>query len=245
MGMVRLPLLRIIVDPHANSGAWNMAVDEALLQSAIEGDVATLRWYAWCEPTVSLGYFQREAELAGDPRLASLPRVRRLSGGGALVHDRELTYSLTIPSNQRLVSSPLELYGLVHDSFIEAFRQRGIVLKMRGTTSRQQDEPILCFQRQDEHDLVLDGHKVLGSAQRRRRGAILQHGGLLLGSSDVTPTLPGIGDLATNADLTELEQSVTDVLSARISESALTGTLSEVERRFARREPEQPDSKTC
>jgi lipoate-protein ligase A len=99
---------------------------------------------------------------------------------------------------------------------------------------------MLCFQRQDEQDLVLNGHKVLGSAQRRRRGAILQHGGLLLKASKFAPDLPGIIDLTTGVDLTDLEQSVSTVLSAQISESTVQDSLTETEREFARRSQGQP-----
>ena len=100
--MTKLPHLRILIDDEPQSGAWNMAVDETLLETAIASDLATLRFYRWREPTASLGYFQREADYFAETRLASLPAVRRLSGGGTLIHDRELTYSLILPASQRL-----------------------------------------------------------------------------------------------------------------------------------------------
>jgi lipoate-protein ligase A len=202
------------------SGAWNMAVDEVLLQSAIDNDVATLRWYSWREPTVSLGYFQRESDVVGDSRLAGLPRVRRLSGGGTLVHDRELTYSLALPGSQRLIERPVELYRLVHLAFVEVLRGRGADVALRGSTLKRSEEPVLCFKREDEHDLVLKGFKVLGSAQRRRRGAILQHGGLLLGASPVTPELSGIGELCPSADLTALAGALGTALLRDIADSS-------------------------
>ena len=66
-----------------------MAVDEVLLETAISANLATLRWYQWEEATVSLGYFQKSADLSNDPVLSRLPVVRRLSGGGAIIHDDE------------------------------------------------------------------------------------------------------------------------------------------------------------
>ena len=90
--MLKLPHLRILIDEEPQSGAWNMAVDETLLETAIASDLATLRFYRWREPTASLGYFQREADYFAETRFASLPAVRRLSGGGTLIHDRELNY---------------------------------------------------------------------------------------------------------------------------------------------------------
>src|SRR5882724_9809402 len=88
--------LRLIIDPPAH-GAWNMAVDEALLESAAVDGIATLRLYQWSEPTLSLGYFQPAADRQTHPASRECPLVRRASGGGAILHDRELTYSLAIP----------------------------------------------------------------------------------------------------------------------------------------------------
>ena len=233
--MARLPRVRQIIDSTANPGSWNMAVDETLLESAIDDGVATLRWYTWREPTVSLGYFQREDEILGDARLAKLPRVRRLSGGGTLVHDHELTYSLTLPGSQRLIERPIELYRLVHLAFVEVLRGRGVDLDLRGPTVKRSEEPVLCFAREDEHDLVLKGHKVLGSAQRRRRGAILQHGGLLLRASSITPELPGIGDLCPAADLAGLAAALGMSLIRRIADDSREEPLTAKETEMATR----------
>src|SRR5687767_13677741 len=95
-----MPTLRLLIDPPA-SGAWNMAVDEALLASAAAG-VATLRFYTWSQPTLSLGYFQHAHQRDAHAASRSCPLVRRASGGGAILHDRELTYSLAVPLRQRL-----------------------------------------------------------------------------------------------------------------------------------------------
>ena len=224
--MSKLPEMRVLIDDEPQSGAWNMAVDEVLLETAIEREVATLRFYRWREPTASLGYFQREAVFFAETRFASLPSVRRLTGGGTLIHDRELTYSLTLPASQRLIARPMELYDLIHNAFIEVFDQRGIVLRQRGSTVHRTDEPLLCFAREDEHDLVLHGHKVLGSAQRRRRGAILQHGGLVLQASPATPELPGIGDLCLGHELSGLETDLVSRVASVVSESFVGARLS-------------------
>ena len=92
-------VLRVIVDPPAD-GAWNMAVDEALLLSD-ERTGLTIRFYQWEEPTLSLGYFQSLAEREQHPPSVDCPMVRRASGGGAILHDRELTYSMVAPLDQR------------------------------------------------------------------------------------------------------------------------------------------------
>ena len=224
--MTKLPHLRVLIDDEPQSGAWNMAVDEVLLESAIARDIATLRFYRWCEPTASLGYFQREADFLAETRFVNLPAVRRLSGGGTLIHDRELTYSLTLPASQRLIERPMELYDLVHNAFIEVLDRRGIAVRSRGSTVRRTQESLLCFAREDEHDLVLLGRKVLGSAQRRRRGAILQHGGLVLEASPAAPELPGISDLCPGHGLSGLETELASQVASSISESFVWEGLS-------------------
>ncbi len=233
--MARLPHLRQIIDPVAYSGCWNMAVDEVLLQSAIDDGIATLRWYTWREPTVSLGYFQREEEVLGDARLGKLPRVRRLSGGGTLVHDHELTYSLTLPASQRVIERPIELYRQVHQSFVDLFRRRGVELTLRGSTVKRTAEPLLCFAREDEHDLMCKDHKVLGSAQRRRRGAILQHGGLLLRASSITPELVGIGDLCPETDFSSLAPDLGEAILRTIADVGKDESLTPKETEMASR----------
>ncbi|MCC7425164.1 MAG: hypothetical protein IT428_33255, partial [Planctomycetaceae bacterium] len=92
----------VIVESHPRSGAWNMAIDEALLETAVDAEQCTLRFYRWSEPTVSLGYFQKPEEAAADPLLAGLPIVPRLSGGGAILHHHEWTYSIALPPGHPL-----------------------------------------------------------------------------------------------------------------------------------------------
>lgn len=226
--MNKLPHVRQIVEPAPNSGAWNMAVDQVLLQSAFENEIATLRWYSW-EPTASLGYFQSETELQNDSRLAKLPHVRRLSGGGTLVHDQELTYSLTLPPSQSLIKRPIDLYRIVHQCIAAELSNRGANATLRGVTVKNRQEPVLCFAREDEHDLVLNGHKIMGSAQRRRRGAILQHGGLLLAASSVTPELLGVRDLCPGFSLDRLAETLGTTILSEVAETWDNGTLTTAE----------------
>src|SRR5579883_966589 len=91
-----MPYCRLLPDSTAD-GPWQMASDEVMLESAAAG-AASIRFYRWSQPTLSLGYFQREAVRRSDPRLARLPFVRRATGGAALVHDNELTYAIALPS---------------------------------------------------------------------------------------------------------------------------------------------------
>ncbi len=84
--------IRLIIDPPA-TGPWNMAIDEVLAHSAAERGVNTLRFYSWDPPTLSLGYFQRATDRQTHISSSTCAWVRRTSGGGAILHDRELTYS--------------------------------------------------------------------------------------------------------------------------------------------------------
>ena len=92
---------RLLIDPPG-AGAWNMAVDEVLLEWSAEQGGCCWRLYRWQEPTLSLGYFQPYDERRRHPASRDCPAVRRLSGGGAILHDAELTYSLVVPSGHPL-----------------------------------------------------------------------------------------------------------------------------------------------
>jgi lipoate-protein ligase A len=179
-----------------------MALDEALLEHVAEqADLAYLRAYGWSEATLSLGYFQRIAELEAEPRWQFAPRVRRATGGGAIWHDHELTYALVLPSNHPRARPHTALYQAVHSAIAGILRQQGVEAHRRGPGSARDHErslgrPFLCFTDRDPEDIVTDGFKVVGSAQRRQGGAILQHGSILLQRSDTTPELQGICDLA-------------------------------------------------
>ncbi len=180
--------------PH--SGSRNMAVDEWLLEQAISADQLTLRLYQWEEPTLSLGYFQEKTGTPLPEALQPLPRVRRLTGGGAILHDQELTYSLCLPASHELSSTPVELYALMHRWFIAALAEQGIECRFRETEQAERNGSFLCFFRGDRHDVLCGSDKVLGSAQRRRKGAILQHGSLILRTSAAAPEIQGLDELS-------------------------------------------------
>jgi len=168
-----------------------MAVDEILLDSALAG-CCSVRWYRWEQATLSLGYFQPAVDALSDSRLRNLPIVRRLSGGGAIVHHHELTYSCAVPALHPLAAEPRRLYTAVHECIIDALAGFGYAAELRGTSTPARGNEFLCFSRMDDFDVVMEGQKVLGSAQRRRKGAILQHGSLVLEKSEWAPAFPGI-----------------------------------------------------
>ncbi|MEX2317940.1 MAG: hypothetical protein WD669_12355 [Pirellulales bacterium] len=248
---------RLLVDPPS-PGAWNMAVDDVLLAAAADEGVATLRFYEWSEPTLSLGYFQHYGDRRRHSASLDCPIVRRQTGGGAIVHDRELTYSLTLPAGHPLAAKAEELYRAVHGAFVAALRpliageNQTLPLHIRENKRqhRPEDEPFLCFQRRARGDVLLTALpransnamtggtpvttgttvKILGSAQRRRRGAILQHGSLLLEASPAAPELPGICNLTgvpiSASELTaELSTRLSELLHVSLIESRLPDEL--------------------
>lgn len=201
---------RLLIDPPA-SGAWNMAVDEALVDDAAEHGTCWLRFYRWAEPTLSLGYFQGHQERLEHRPSRQCPLVRRVSGGGAILHDAEITYCLAIPHAHPLADDTTWLYTAVHEALVEVLYGLGLeamryaaateptVAAGCGATApaaERANEPFLCFQRRAAGDVLLGGAKICGSAQRRRRGAILQHGSLILAQSEQAPELPGLAELA-------------------------------------------------
>lgn len=187
---------RLIID-GACDGAWNMAVDEVLIASSAARAEPCLRFYRWARPTVSLGYFQ-PIEQAKDYAAAAVQSVvRRQTGGGAIVHDAELTYSFCVPKGHPLAADPMTLYRAIHGSLVAALADFSVQASLSEWSSdlRPEEEPFLCFQRKAEGDVLVDGLKVGGSAQRRPSEAILQHGSVLLNSSPLAPELPGLREL--------------------------------------------------
>jgi lipoyl(octanoyl) transferase len=187
--------VRVVIESEPQDGVRNMAVDEALLEAALERGQCAVRWYRWSGPTVSLGYFQPAEAAETIPGLAGLPIVRRLTGGGAILHHHEWTYSCAVPPGNPLAENPPQIYDRVHEQIMAALAEQGIRSTLRGEALAEREGTFLCFGRGDPRDIVLAGHKILGSAQRRRRGAVLQHGSLLLHRSEHAPQFPGLVDL--------------------------------------------------
>lgn len=189
----------VILPYQVAGGAANMALDAALLEHAPAAPgTVFVRTYGWVVPTLSLGYFQRLAEATEGGRWAGLPLVRRPTGGGAILHHHELTYAVVLPANHPAARPVAALYRTVHAAIQGLLREQGLEANRRGEGARAGGEvrrPFLCFTDRDPEDLVCAGRKVVGSAQRKSKGAILQHGSLLLGRSGHAPELPGISDL--------------------------------------------------
>jgi lipoate-protein ligase A len=174
-------------------GPHNMAADEVLLLSAQEGQTS-VRFYGWSEATVSLGYFQPAAARDLDPKLHALPFVRRPTGGAVLVHHHELTYALAL--SKHLCSSTREPWLVrIHRIIAGALTSLGVDCRLAEQTAKGQHCSILCFEQITAGDILLGGRKIAGSAQRRQKGSLLQHGAILLKASSYAPWLLGIWNL--------------------------------------------------
>jgi lipoate-protein ligase A len=179
---------------HVAEGAWNMAADEVLLETAEAGS-ASLRLYGWSQPTLSLGYFQASATCRAYSRLGELAWVRRPSGGAALVHHLEVTYALALPAGAPWQKRGESWLRRMHTILQDAFASLGVTARICGDNEEKKLGEILCFLHHTPGDLLIGEAKVAGSAQRKQRGALMQHGSILLTASPFTPVLPGLREL--------------------------------------------------
>jgi len=173
----------ILNSPH--NGAWNMAVDEALLESALNHDQPpTLRLYDWQPYTLSLG----QAQPAGDVDLDALRAhgwdlVRRPTGGRAILHADELTYSVTAAiENPILRGNVIESYRRISTALVEALKLVGLCAdsKLKKAEEIHLSKDPVCFRFPSDYEITYKGKKIVGSAQARKKGGILQHGSIPL-----------------------------------------------------------------
>ncbi len=176
----------------ALSGAANMARDHALAASAKPGRGA-VRFYRWAAPTLSFGRNEpvtvgyREF-LKGRP---DVEVVRRPTGGRAVIHDRELTYSVVVPV--RAFGGPKDVYRAINGALVDGMRKLGVdAVRANGRPRRPAGGP--CFLDSEEGDVVVGGRKLVGSAQARIGPGVLQHGSLLL-AADQGSLLVGNGSV--------------------------------------------------
>lgn len=149
-----------------------MAVDEALLESVT---TPALRFYGWRAPAISFGYFGRFADVAGYAGEREL--VRRWTGGGIVFHGEDLTYSLIVPAADAIAGrSPQDIYTAVHEAICLTLEFRGIAATLADGAAPKISEA--CFANPVRADLLLDGRKAAGAAQRRTRAGLLHQGSI-------------------------------------------------------------------
>ena len=180
---------RLIIDVPRN-GAWNMALDEAILESvARKENLPTLRLFTWNPFCLSLGY----AQPVSDVNLSALEKngwdlVRRPTGGRAILHAEELTYSVTAPQDEvRVKGSVLFSYQQLSRALLYALKIIGIDADSKPVENNRTDnkQNPVCFEVPSNYEITYEGKKIVGSAQARRLSGVLQHGAIPL-SGDIT-----------------------------------------------------------
>ncbi len=170
-----------------------MALDKVLLAGS---GPPTLRFFTWSPPGISLGWFQRDAGELEALRRHGLPLVRRQTGGGAIVHAHELTWSLSAPAEHPLAQlSRPDSYTRVNSAFIAVLHELGVNAAERGSATHAGKSPLLCFDRATDIDIVVQGRKLMGSAQRRTRTRMLHHGSLILRRHPLMPGTAAVEDV--------------------------------------------------
>lgn len=172
------------------SPSYNMALDEALLDFHSKGEIPpVIRFYEWDPPTLSIGYFQKaEKEINLEQvKKQNLGFVRRPTGGRAVLHDKELTYSVIVTEQYpNMPESVTEAYRVISEGLLLGFQNLGLNAYFSIPDTEEKKEILkkpksaVCFDAPSWYELVVEGKKVAGSAQTRQKGVILQHGAILL-----------------------------------------------------------------
>ena len=205
---------RLIVDGEVD-GATNMAVDEAILNSVIDGtSPPTLRFYAWSPPCLSLGRSQHLAEVdLAACRAGGVDIVRRPTGGRSILHTDELTYSVALlQTDPRALGGIVEGYRRLSEGLLAGLRSLGVdATQASGPRTPGSETTTVCFETPSDYEITVAGHKLVGSAQWRARGGVLQHG-----------TLPLRGDLARIVDYLAFSEAERRTQRRRLLSKALT-----------------------
>jgi lipoate-protein ligase A len=222
------PTWALVVDPPA-SGEENMARDRRQLDELVAGArPATLRFYGWAPACISLGLGQRPEEVLdlAAVRAAGLDVVRRPTGGQALLHDDELTYSVVASQQDPVVGGTLmQSYHAISEALLAGLAQLGV----DGVGAPCEPRPAsgltaVCFASASAEEVLVDGRKLLASAQWRSRGAFLQHGSLLL--SDRQHELPRYLRDTAARDIQPMSVSLSELLAAVPPHAELIAMLS-------------------
>ncbi len=180
---------RLLLEPHPRPGALNMAIDEAILRAVAAGQSPpTLRLYGWSPPTLTLGRGQPSADAdVAVLAKAGVDLVRRMTGGTAVLNRDELTYTVAVAENDlHLAGTIVESYRAVGAALVSALASLGLTTAEAKEHERgvgppsSRDRAPVCFEIPSDYEVTVGGRKLIGSAQMRVRGGILQHGSLPL-----------------------------------------------------------------
>jgi lipoyl(octanoyl) transferase len=206
----------------------NMAIDEALFQLHVPGQsLPVLRFYSWEPPALSLGYFQRHSRIDLTAcRKRGLDVVRRITGGRAVLHEQDLTYSVVADTASGIPSSPEGAYRLLCRGLLAGFRTLGFDAAFGEEEGGAVQEEI-CFARATAGDLVFSGRKFAGNAQTWLGETLLQHGSLVLEPQEETwaALLPTIPAQSLRRLLRSRTVSLGEILGRKIEPAELQDTL--------------------
>jgi lipoate-protein ligase A len=171
------------IDSGPKRASLNMAIDEAIAESVGKGLAPpTLRFYGWNPPAVSIGYSQNIEEVDQEEcRLKNYDIVRRPTGGRAILHNKELTYSIMSPADNPLFSKNImSSYKILHQGIMIGLRKLGLIPEMVSGRDKKGNKSPACFFSPSIYELTIDGKKIIGSAQKRWQKVMLQQGSILL-----------------------------------------------------------------
>lgn len=212
---------------------FNMGLDEALLEP---GSAPTLRFYTWSPDTLSLGYFQRFADVAGTESAGAV--VRRITGGGAIHHCHELTFSLSADQDHAIFQGPVaKSYERIHAALVGTLSTLGLQAGMcRGRAVESDREGTgMCFHKSTPLDIVWDGAKGIGSAQRRTRGRVLHHGSIKLGTTPLEGEIATLSGSGVELDAAQVARVVREGFTRTLGLSLESGVPTEDEITRARK----------
>ena len=202
--------LAVFHDIDSRSAPLNMAIDEAIIETATG---PTIRFYRWDHPALSFGYFGKFEDVASQRNDRDI--VRRWTGGGIVFHGEDLTYSIVIPASDPAFSeSSMSIYEKTHAAIGAALATNGKKTELAEIASPRISES--CFANAVRADVMLNGQKIAGAAQRRTRRGLLQQGSVQ------------------NVDLpADFEKSLARQLSSRCEVKSLNGDILERAREIA------------
>ncbi len=172
-----------LLDSGYHDAATNMAIDEALLHWHSKGDIPpTIRFYGWKNPSLTVGHFQnveRTIDLDGVAK-HGCDLVRRLTGGSAVLHDDEITYSIIVSEEHpKIPHSINKAYYILSQGLLNGYKLLGVDADF-AIPEREllRDRSAVCFEKPAIYEMVVDGKKISGNAQTRKNGVLLQHGSI-------------------------------------------------------------------
>ncbi len=231
-----------LIDTGSNNGGYNMAVDEAIAIAVREGRVpSTLRFYTWYPPCISIGYFQKP-----DERLNGCI-VRRITGGRAVYHGTDLSYSVVSGTDNSLFPKNISgTYSAIAIALTAGLRHLGINpdpvegKHLRKDSTTRYHKTLLCFNTAIRHEITVKGKKLIGSAQRRWPDVFLQHGSILVNraTSENGPDSVSLEELAGfsregNLLTASLSHGFAETLSIQFTAEGLSDYESELAEKLA------------